>query len=232
MKPSPGSKNPCNKGAGYQNQFLVTKILEAPFDKPTDLLHTSSISKQSTALSIPIEAPAGSDSAMKKFKPKFSTLELKSNPPQYAKVRITKVFSPKAVYVQIKDGNFPRYQKMRKDLQLEFRGSTSQSASYCKSPILGSYISHQLRFECVNNYLLANILLEIWRSRLRLSKRHSVASSSNPNIEEGCWFNESGLHWHRPLNRYQTPYDVPQVTWPVKCYYDINLYCSYSLYNY
>ncbi len=89
MKPSPGSKNPCNKGAGYQNQFLVTKILEVPFDKPTDLLHTSSISKQSTALSIPIEAPAGPDCAMKKFKPKFSPLKLKSNPPQFAKVMIT-----------------------------------------------------------------------------------------------------------------------------------------------
>lgn len=48
MKPSPGSKNPCKKGAGYQNQLQVTQILEASFDKPTAFPLTSSISKQST----------------------------------------------------------------------------------------------------------------------------------------------------------------------------------------
>ncbi len=106
MKPSPSSKNSWKKGVGYQNQSQVTKVLKLPFDKAIDLLPTSSISRQPTALSTPIEAPAGSDSAMKKFKPNSQrwNLELKSNPPQYAKVRITKVFSPKAVYVQIKDG--------------------------------------------------------------------------------------------------------------------------------
>jgi len=105
-------------------------------------LYSSIISNHLASLSTPIETLARQDTAVRKYKPKFSLSEQHLNPPKYAEVLIVKAFHPKAVYVRMKDADSPRYRKLLKDLQKEFRGANFQSASYCESPKIGSYINH------------------------------------------------------------------------------------------
>jgi len=76
-------------------------------------------------------------SIVKVLKPKYGVLELRSNPPKFATVLITKAASPKDMYIQIEDNDLRRYHLMQKDLQEEFRSVTTLSDSYCRKPVIG-----------------------------------------------------------------------------------------------
>jgi len=56
----------------------------------------------------------------RKFKLKFSPLELETNPLQHAVVFISDSVLPNCVYIQFKDEDFPRYHQMLRDLELVF----------------------------------------------------------------------------------------------------------------
>jgi len=129
--PLHGLENPP-KDVKYQHH-LPDSMAIAP-------LPSSSISYHSAHRPSPIALLARPEDAVRKYKPKLSKLELQSNPLKYAQVVIVKAFHPRAIYVQIKDADSPRYLQLHKDLQEEFRGATCRSASYCKSPKIGSYI--------------------------------------------------------------------------------------------
>ena len=75
----------------------------------------------------------------RKFKPKFSPLELKVNPLQHAIVFISDALLPNSVYIQFQDEDFSRYHQMLRDLELDFNLATRRSASFCPSPIPGSH---------------------------------------------------------------------------------------------
>lgn len=72
----------------------------------------------------------------KKYQPRFSPLEQKARAPKHARVFITKIINPRFVYVQLSEDKL-RYHKMLSELQTEFRSATSQSTSYCQSPVVG-----------------------------------------------------------------------------------------------
>jgi len=74
----------------------------------------------------------------RKFKPKFSPLELKDNPMQHAVVLISDSFLPNCVYIQFVDEDFARYHQMLEDLEQDFNFASRRSASYCPSPVQGS----------------------------------------------------------------------------------------------
>lgn len=74
---------------------------------------------------------------IKNFKPKFGDMGPKSNLlVKYSSVFITKATSPKDIYVQLLDDDYPLYCKMKEELQKEFH-LASQSATFCSSPIIG-----------------------------------------------------------------------------------------------
>jgi len=64
---------------------------------------------------------------MKKFRPKYELWGLRSKPPiEYASVVISKASQPREIYIQIQDEDTPRFSEMVKDLQEEFRFTTSR----------------------------------------------------------------------------------------------------------
>jgi len=83
---------------------------------------------------------SGANNALiiKKFKPKYSPLELRNSPLRHASVCITKATTPKFIYVQIEDDDKLLYRKMLIELEEEFRSSSTQSSTYCPSPVMGN----------------------------------------------------------------------------------------------
>lgn len=77
----------------------------------------------------------------RKFKPKFSPLELKTNPLQHAVVVISDATLPNSVYIQFEDADVPFYYQMLEDLEHDFNFASRRSSSYCQVPVPGSYIS-------------------------------------------------------------------------------------------
>lgn len=77
---------------------------------------------------------------IKKFKPKFSPLELRKSPLRHASVYITKATSPKFMYVQIDDEDKPLYRKMLVELEEEFCSASRQSSTFCPSPLIGNLL--------------------------------------------------------------------------------------------
>ena len=65
-----------------------------------------------------------SSTTPKLFKPKYSEIELESNPRKEAAVLITNSSQPSEMYIQIVDDELSLYQGMKKELQLEFSSST------------------------------------------------------------------------------------------------------------
>ena len=88
---------------------------------------------------------------IKRLKPKFGALELKTHPLKYANVFITKAAHPREIYLRIEDEDVPRYHKMLEDLREEFRTATRHSESYCPLPILGTLLTAYL----IDQYLLS-----------------------------------------------------------------------------
>jgi len=76
---------------------------------------------------------------MKKLKPKFGDKGPRSNLIKNSPVIITKAASPKDIYIQLLDEEYPLYCKMKDELQKEFHSATFQSASFCSSPVIGTY---------------------------------------------------------------------------------------------
>ncbi len=77
---------------------------------------------------------------IKKFKPKFSPLELRKSPLRHASVFITQAITPKFIYFQIEDEDKPLYREMLKELEEEFRSASTQSSTYCPSPVTGNLL--------------------------------------------------------------------------------------------
>ena len=97
-----------------------------------------------------LEEPS-SFSAPKRFKPKYSKLELERNPPKEATVIITSSSQPSEIYVQIlDDSKLQLYQQMKEDLKLEF-SSTTDSVP----PVVGNILTavYSLLFLNCFNYL-------------------------------------------------------------------------------
>ena len=93
---------------------------------------------------------------IKKFKTKFSSFELRSSPLKYAAVTITKVTQPRSMYIRIEDDDELRYLQLLKEMELEFRSATTTSASFCSSPIIGSYHANCYLFKKKKKTLLNN----------------------------------------------------------------------------
>jgi len=66
-------------------------------------------------------------------------MELNANPPQHAVVFISDAVLPNCVYIQFEDEDFTRYQQMLRDLELDFNLASCRSASFCSSPVPGSF---------------------------------------------------------------------------------------------
>ena len=79
---------------------------------------------------------------IKKYKPKFSRLDLKFSPIRYASVIISKALHPRAVYVRIDDDEVPLFRRMMNELKQEFESATPGSESFCSSPLIGSYLNY------------------------------------------------------------------------------------------
>ncbi len=77
--------------------------------------------------------------SIKKFKPKYCSEDLKSNPVKHASVIITRATQPGEIYVQIDDQELSLYHQMQKDLQNEFHSASKSSPSYCSAPVPGSF---------------------------------------------------------------------------------------------
>ena len=77
-------------------------------------------------------------SIIKKFKPKYSPLELRKSPLRHASVVITKATAPKFIYVQIEDEDKPLYRDMLIELEKEFHSASTFTSTYCPSPVIGN----------------------------------------------------------------------------------------------
>ena len=134
--PPPGIMNPELKDIVIHNvsESSSARTAIAP-------LYSSIISSQFAGLPTLIETPAGPDTIVKKYKPKFSRLDLKFSPIRYASVIISKALHPRAVYVRIDDDEVPLFRRMMNELQQEFGTATPGSDSFCSSPLIGSYFN-------------------------------------------------------------------------------------------
>ncbi len=81
-----------------------------------------------------------------KFKPKFGKFGPKSSL-KYSPVIITNVSNPRDICVQLVDEEYHLYCKMKDELQKEFLFASSKSASFCSSPVIGSYIIFSLMLD-------------------------------------------------------------------------------------
>ncbi len=97
--------------------------------------------------------------APKQFKPKYLEIELEKNPLKEAVVIITNSSQPSEMYIQVVDDDVALYQRMKKELQLEF-----SSTAACVSPVIGTLLI--LLFMYLYFFKLVLLLL---RSPLRCS---------------------------------------------------------------
>jgi len=137
----------------------------------------------------PITAKTGSEinhnqaskPVIKKYKTKFSSVELRTNPLKYAAVTITQVTQPRSIYIRIDYDGALRYLQLLKELELEFRSATRASASYCSSPIIGSYDS-RLSLSSLDSIKLF-LLLQVNRTQSKMEVDGSAASLNHHGID-------------------------------------------------
>ncbi len=118
---------------GDSTYIKSSSPLEIPSDVPENTIKAGSIISDSIE---PLEAHI-----IKKYKPKFSRLDLKFSPIHYASVIISKALHPRAVYVRIDDDEVPLFRRMNNELQQEFGTATPGSYSFCSLPLIGPYFN-------------------------------------------------------------------------------------------
>ena len=98
------------------------------------------VKKDSSMPIQPLISSAPLLASLKKFKPKYDSLELRRKPAKASSVIITNATLPTEIYCQILDDDLPKYQQMQVNLQFMFGKVTDQSHTYCASPVIGKLI--------------------------------------------------------------------------------------------
>ena len=113
----------------------IALLQELPPSTLKDIVPSSTGENHGIASAGPLVSEACS---CNKFKPKYEKGRLQSDPLKHAAVSIITATAPSHIYVRIiNDEDSHLFGKMEEELQKEYSSSTTRSATYCPSPIVG-----------------------------------------------------------------------------------------------